>query len=190
MSRYAFTNWCSPLPPQPSPDLCQLPTSNLFGDILYSFSHWPSGSSLCYCKKEEDCPTSMNHLNLIFSESTLFKTSSSNTQLSWFTPCFFLLLTYRRHHLTTSTVFITVIYYLVLSSTFLYHILKFWQNFWLLFWVIIYPKQLPNLGRKIMPSASCTIIITNLKGTKENLKDGIFKYHLHLLRKSLPSKQG
>lgn len=117
--------------------------------------------------------------------------SGSNTQLSWFTTCFFLLLTYRRHHLTTWTVFITdVIYCLVLSSTLLYHILNFWQNFQLLFWVIIYPKQLPNLGRKIMPSASYTIVIRNLKGTEENLKDGIFKYHLHSLRKPLLSKQG
>jgi len=41
-----------------------------------------------------------------------------------------------------------------------------------------------------VPFASYTIVITNLKGTNENLKHRIFKYHLHLLGEPLPSKQG
>lgn len=70
------------------------------------------------------CQTSLNQFNLIFSGSTLFKTSSGDSKPSWFAMCFFFP-SYRKHYFSKLPVFkADIIYGLVLQVTFLYNIIS------------------------------------------------------------------
>lgn len=161
LSWCAFTNWCSPLPLQPEPVPCQLPTFNLGGDILYSFSPWPPWPYLCYCRKKDDCLASMNHLSLIFSDCL-------KPQPSLLTTCFLHLSPAMEktlfHYIATFHLFAYIMQHTPLQCyEFLSKLLFFILN-----------SRTPqtafkiNLGRNIVPSASDTTIITNLKGNDES----------------------